>query len=183
MQSYNKKDSYNRVMAKIFENPTRTFHVRELARQTSLNPNTVLNVLKALRKEALISIQKKKHVVEVSAKTESANFTKLKRIFNLEKIYTSGVIEVLALAFEPDAISIIGSYSRGEDIERSDIDIVLINAKKKANVDLSKHERCLHRKIHLLMANYEEMSEEFYINLVNGIIVHGYIKLRELRNK
>ena len=183
MQSYNKKDSYNRVMAKIFENPTRTFHVRELARQTSLNPNTVLNVLKALRKEALISIQKKKHIVEISANTESVNFAKFKRIFNLEKMYTSDFIESLAFAFEPDAISIIGSYSRGEDIERSDIDIVLVNAKKKADIDLSKYELCFHKKIHLVMANYEEMSEEFYANLINGIVVHGYIKLRELRNK
>lgn len=167
----NNKDN---ILGITFKSPTTKFHIRELARLTKLNPNTVINITKNLEKEKLLKVEKKKHITEILANIENKEFINKKRIFNLSQLYDSGLINFLIKECNPKAISVIGSYSKGEDIEKSDIDIVITGEKEKS-VDLKKFEKILLRKIHLITTNYKNMTEEFYINLINGIILYGYI--------
>jgi|SRR3989344_5137155 len=169
------KTNYDKVLDVFFNNPAERFYVREIARLTKLNPNTILNITEQLVKEDLIKREKKKHIVEFFANT-GKKFRKLKRIYNFSKIFINELIDVLDKKFSPDAISVIGSYSRGEDIEDSDIDIVVISKKEYENISVEKYEKELNRKIHLIVVNYNKMSDEFYTNLINGIILRGYIK-------
>jgi len=168
------KCNYEKILNVFFDNPTNKFYIREIARITELNPNTVLNITNELIKEDLIKRDKKKHIVEVSANVNE-RFKGLKRIENFSKVYESGLFEFLNKEFSPEAISIIGSYSRGEDVKSSDIDIVVISKKEYKNIDLKKFEKLLGKKIHLIVTDYNKMSDEFYINLINGIILSGYI--------
>jgi len=165
--------NYEKVLDVFLDNPTGKFYIREIARITKLNPNTVLNLVSKLEKKKLIKREKKKHIVEISADINE-NFKRLKRIENLRKLYDSGLIDFLKKELKPELISVIGSYSSGEDIKKSDIDIVVIAKKKE--IDLEKFERKLGRKIHLLVVDYNKMSDEFYTNLINGVVLHGYIK-------
>ncbi len=164
-----------KILKTIFENPTTKFHLLELARQTKLHPNTVLNTLKVLEKKGLIIQEKKKYLKEISGNKDNPFFNIEKRVFNLNQIYESGILDVIVKKFNPESVSIIGSYSRGEDIENSDIDMVIISKEKYSNISLEKFERILKRKIHLLVLRYKEMSEEFYINFINGVIIYGAI--------
>lgn len=168
------RTTQEKVLEQIFLKPTYRFHVRELAKITKLNPNTILRIIKILNKEEIIKIEKKKHLKEVYGNLESKNFIAKKRLFNLSLIYSCGIVDFLMEKYEPEAISVIGSYSRGEDIEKSDVDIVVIS-KKKQIINLDKYEEQLHKKIHLLVLDYKDISEEFYINLINGLLVYGYI--------
>ncbi|MBS3085238.1 nucleotidyltransferase domain-containing protein [Candidatus Pacearchaeota archaeon] len=163
----------NKVLEVFFKKPTEAFHVRELARLTNLNPNTIINLIKELSNEDLITKERKKHIVEVAAKINE-KFKREKRIYNLKSICNSGVIDLLIKELSPKSISVVGSYSFGEDIENSDIDLVAISENDK-QIDLSKFEKVLSRKIHLIVTNYNSISKEFYINLINGIILHGYL--------
>lgn len=167
--------SYGRISKLLFEKPTYRFHIREMARLTGLNPNTVISVVKKLANNGLAKTDKKKHIVEIFANVESKEFIWKKRIFNLSEIYRSRIIELIVEKFNPELISVIGSYSRGEDIEKSDIDIVLISQEKK-DIDLTKFERLLDRKIHLLVLDYKRMSNEFYTNLINGAVLYGFVR-------
>jgi len=167
-------ESYNKILKIIYENPTTKFHIRELARFTKLNPNTVINILKDLQKEKMLKVEKKKYITEISANIENQEFINRKRIFNLSQLYDSGLINFLIKEYNPKAISVIGSYSKGEDIEKSDTDIIVIGEKEKYE-DLTKFEKILSRKIHLIITEYKKISEEFYVNLINGIILYGYI--------
>jgi predicted nucleotidyltransferase len=166
-------ETKSRVLRVFFDNPAKKFHIREIARITKLNPNTVLNILRTLEKGTLIKKTKMKHIVEVSANINE-EFKNEKRINNLSRLYESGIIEFLVNEFHPEAISVVGSYSTGEDIENSDIDLVIISKIEK-ELNLSKFERFFNRKIHLIITGYKSMSEEFYLNLINGIILDGYL--------
>lgn len=167
-------DNSNRVLRRIYENPTKKFHIRELASLTNLNPNTIINIIRNLKKEKIILKEKRKYIVEISANIENKNFITKKRVFNLSQLYDSGLVEFLANKYFPKAISVIGSYSKGEDIEKSDIDIIIVGGKEKSE-DLTKFEKMLSRKIHLITTDYEKMSKEFYVNLINGVVLYGYI--------
>ncbi|MCA9487900.1 MAG: nucleotidyltransferase domain-containing protein [Nanoarchaeota archaeon] len=138
-------------------------------------PNTVINITNKLLKEDLIIKEKRKHLVEVYANVENEQFIFQKKLFNLSEINKSGIREFIKEKYSPKSISIIGSYSRGEDIETSDIDLVVITSSNKRE-DLEKFEKKLSRKIHLLLTNYKSISKEFYTNLINGITIQGYLE-------
>jgi len=170
-----KLSNYEKVLNMFFDNPSGTFHVREVARITGLNPNTVLNIVEGLVKEKLVKRDKKKHIVELSANVDD-KFRQIKRIANLNKIYESGVVGFLSEKFNAEAIVIMGSYSFGEDIQRSDVDILVITKEDYKSLDLSKFEKALKRKIHLVTVYYDKISDEFFNNSINGIVVYGYIR-------
>ena len=169
------QSNYDKVMGVFFDNPNEKFHIREIARITKLNPNTVLNMTKKLEKEELIKRERKRHDVELSAVFDE-KFKLFKKIDNLKKIYDSGIINLLKEKFNPEAIAIIGSYSIGEDVEESDIDFVIISKKEYESIDLSSFEKKFNRKIHLIVSYYNKISDEFYTNLINGIVLYGAIK-------
>lgn len=68
----------------------------------------------------------------------------------------------------------MGSFSKREYIEKSDIDIVIITQNKKFP-ELAVFERKLKRNIHILTLEYCNISYEFYKNLINGIVLCGYL--------
>lgn len=167
------------VMKLIFERPNYRFHIREIARLASINPNTVINMLTMLKNEGLVKVEKKSHVVEIFADVENNAFLRKKRVFNLSQIYESGIVDFINEKIDAELISLIGSYSRGEDIERSDIDIVVISSEKNRELNLSRFEKSLRRNIHLLVLDYNGIADEFYTNLINGITLYGHVRMRE----
>lgn len=175
IQLYKMIDNEEKILNIFFDYPTKKFHIRELSRISKLNPNTVINILENLRKEGLIERKKKKHLVEVSAIVEE-KFKTSKRLSNLKRLYGSEIINFLKNEFLPEAIVVIGSYSTGEDIENSDVDLIVISKKDYIkNMGLNKFEKSLNRKIHLIVTGYSSISEEFYLNLINGIVLYGYL--------
>lgn len=169
-----KLTNMEKILGVFFDKPAYRYYVREIARITDLNPNTVLNIISQLEKEELVIREKKSYIVEVFANF-SEKFKEKKRIFNLKKIYESGIISFLKKKFSPTLISVIGSYSMGEDSEKSDIDFVIISNIKN-DLDLSLFEKFIGRNIHLIVADYKDFSGEFYINLINGVVLYGYLE-------
>lgn len=165
-----------KIEKEIFENPTYKFHIRELARKTRLNPNTVITIVGRLNREGIVKRRRIKNITEVYANTDNKNFLRKKRLFNIGQLYSSGLVDFLISHFNnPEAIVSIGSYSRGEDIEKSDIDIVVITNKSSV-ANIEKYEKILKRGIHLLVMTYKDISKEFYQNTINGVILHGFLK-------
>lgn len=177
------KTNKERILGIFFDHPTAKFHIRELARISGLNPNTVSSAVKPLKKENLVNIEKKRYIVEISANISSREFIRKKRVHNFSRIYDSGIVDFLEKYFSKDSapiidsISVMGSYSQGEDIEKSDIDIVVISRDKiKKMPDLDKYENLLKRKIHLIVTDYNIISEEFFNNMINGMLLYGYLR-------
>ena len=162
-------NNQEKVLEQFFLYPTRKFHIRELAERVKLNPNTIINISKKLIKEGLIIRKKSKPLVLLYSNSEHKNFIINKRLYNIKKLYSIGLVDKLISFYNnPEAIIVTGSYSRGEDHEESDIDIVIITNNNKIP-KISEYSRKLKRKVHILPLNYKEMSKEFYTNLINGV--------------
>jgi predicted nucleotidyltransferase len=101
----------------------------------------------------------------------------LKRADNLKHIYASGLSDFLEKEFAGATIILFGSYSRGEDIINSDIDIAIIERKDKV-IDLAAYEKILDRKINLnFYESLKKVHKHLKDNLCNGIIIAGGIEL------
>ena len=76
----------------------------------------------------------------------------------------------------PDVIILFGSASKGEDIMESDIDLFLISRERE--LDILDFETKLKRNISLLFSeNFGELSNELKNNIINGVILKGYLKV------
>lgn len=166
------KNSVLRVTDIIFNSPTREFHARELSRLSGLSIFAVLEALKRLSKDGIISVSKKGNL-KIAKASNSKSFIRAKRIRNLEKLYSSGLVDHLLHSYgTTEAIVLFGSYGRGDDIEKSDIDIAIITDDHKEQ-DLGKFEKILSRKISLHEIKLKEINKGFHNSLINGIVLEG----------
>ena len=167
------KSTIQKVLAVFFGNPSRESHLRELSRILKLSMPTIISTTDRLAKEKLIIKEKGKVITKVTANRDNINFARYKRLHNLELIYNSSLINHISESYNhPKAIILFGSLSRGEDIEKSDIDVAVIT-NKRLSLDLSKYEKILKKTINLHEVNLGKISEEFKANLANGIILEG----------
>ncbi|MFH1439852.1 MAG: nucleotidyltransferase domain-containing protein [Candidatus Woesearchaeota archaeon] len=167
------KSTKEKIISIFFDNPTEEYHLRELSRLLKLSMPTIISITDDLVKEKLIIKIKGKVLTKVKANREEIKFLRYKQIYNLKKIYDSSVIEYLIKEYNhPESIILFGSFSRGEDIEKSDIDIAIIT-KKKLELKLDKYSKMLKKIISIHEINLEKISDEFKANLANGMILEG----------
>jgi len=173
-------NSKDKIIGKIFENPRKEYYLRELARELKLNPSRLSIILKELKKEGFLELNKKKHILEIKPRFDSDIFRNKKRIFNLNNIYSSNLVEKLKIEYNPKSIVLYGSFSQGTDLEMSDVDIAIFsNINKEKNLDLSTFEKILKRKIHLMIIEKNKITDELYSNIINGIVLYGYLDKKE----
>ncbi len=167
------KNNTTKLGALIYREPLREFTIRELARNAKIAPPTALLIVRALQKKGIVKERIVGRASQISANFESEQYRQKKRLSNLEQLYDSQLIELLVTEYhDPKAIILFGSYSRGEDTERSDIDIAVITTEKKTR-NLARFEKLLSRSISIHEIQLKNISEELKNNLYNGIILRG----------
>jgi predicted nucleotidyltransferase len=160
----------------FFKYPERKFHLRELERLTKLSMPGVRNIANRLVKEGLLDSESEKVVKNYYARRDD-KFVRMKRVYNLYSIFFSGLLDFIKNEYkEPETIILFGSYSKGEDISKSDIDIAVITADHK-EPDFSAFEKKLARKIKIYEIRIEKAEREFLNTLGNGIVLYGYLKV------
>jgi len=170
------KNNTSKIMELFFKYPERKFHLRELERLTKLSLPAVKMITERLEKEKLLKSEKEKMVKNFYA-TRNSKFINLKRSYNLNSIFSSGLLNFLNDKYEePEAIILFGSYSKGEDSSKSDIDIAVITPSQK-KVNLSIFEKRLERKINVYEIQLKKAEKEFVNSLANGIVLSGNLNL------
>ncbi|HLD18408.1 MAG TPA: nucleotidyltransferase domain-containing protein [Candidatus Nanoarchaeia archaeon] len=165
-----------KVLRVFFEYPERKIHIREIARLTKLSPPGVLKIVRNLTKEGMLVLEKGKVVKNVSP-SKSENFVQFKRLFNIYSLYECGLVSFLRHEYEePEALVLFGSYAKGEDISKSDIDIAVITG-KNMSLDMRKFEFTLKRKINVHEIKLMDAEKPFLNSLANGIVLYGYLKV------
>ncbi|MGM5485285.1 MAG: nucleotidyltransferase domain-containing protein, partial [Nanobdellota archaeon] len=171
-----KNHNSNKILNLFFFRPTKGFHIREISREISLGQPSVINHIKFLLEEGLISKDNKGLYPVYKANRENRYFRIHKKNQTILDLHSSGLIDYLYDTCMPDCIILFGSASRGEDTEESDIDIFLLSPEKP--LDLLKYERALGRKISIFFTeNFENLSGELKNNVINSIPLRGYLRV------
>ncbi len=159
------------------------FYVRELAKKLKKSPTTISKYLKELEKKGVLKLEKKFNHLLFKANNEKEDFRQLKLNYNLQKIKESGIIDFLIKEFnDPKAIVLFGSYSKGENVKTSDIDLLIITSLKK-DVNLEKFEIKLENRVQLFLFSDKELdkmkekNKELLNSFINGITLHGFIEV------
>ena len=165
-----------RVLEIFLDSPTKNFQVREISRIIKLGQPSVTNYLKDLVEEEFIIKENKGIYPSFKSNRENELFKLYKKFDIVLKISSSGLLDYLKDNCLPNSIILFGSASKGEDIEGSDIDIFLECKEKKLN--LEKYEKFLKRGISLFFReDFNKLNNELKNNILNGIILNGYINV------
>lgn len=172
------KDIKQTIKEYFFTNPTAKIRVRGLERTLKLPLPSVIRYCKELEKGSILMITKTENVVFYTANLTGEKYLLEKKLHNIKKIYESGIIEYLKVELSNPVIILFGSFSKGEDIESSDIDLyVETQSNKKLNFD--KFKKILQREIQMLI--HKKISEitntHLANNIINGIILNNYIEV------
>ena len=169
--------NYNRYkILKVFlYNSTESFRLRELSRLSKLAPLSVMNYLKEFEKSGLIKKYKKRDIPFYQANRDNESFKLYQKISVLYELQVSGLVDYLWEKVHPEAIILYGSYTKGEAIEGSDIDIFILG--KERSLDIKEFESKMNKKTHIIFEdNVKIISNELKNNLINGIVLKGYFK-------
>lgn len=151
------------------------FTQRRIALALAISPTAVSKALPLLVKDEFVIVKKDDESKRLSIEFngDSSRAVWRKRADNLLMISESGLAGHLIGTFPGATIVLFGSYSRGHDTMRSDIDIALIGVEEK-EADLSRFERILKRPIHLsFFPAVAEIHRNLRANIYNGIVIEG----------
>ncbi len=158
----------NKVWLYFVKNPSSSIHIRELARKLNLSPPNILNQVRQLLKENLLKSKKQGKNLIITSNYENDEFIEKKKWTNLFLLIDSQLID--EIKEKVDTIILFGSFCRGEDTEKSDIDIAI---DKEIDIDkIEKYEDILNRKIqfHIIDKNISNNLKE---NIKQGALIKG----------
>ena len=162
----------------FFNNPTTKMRVRQIERTLKAPLPSIIRYTKELESENTLKSSEIAGIRVYSADRASKNFIIEKKLFNIYNLFNSGLIEYLIKEYNNSLIIVFGSYSKGEDIETSDIDIYIETLKKQV-FNLEKFEKILQRKIQIF--NYSNLdkiqNKELANNIINGLILNGFLEV------
>ncbi len=169
-----KFNTEEKILELLFKYPTTGFTLREISRRIKISTPMISRIIKVLEKKEIVKVKREKNVFKVYGNTENEKFRELKRIYNLFSLIELKYF--LIREFNPSLICVYGSYAFGEDIENSDIDI-FVETEKSHYPDLSKFERKLSRKIHLMVGSFSSLPKELKENILTGVVLYGCVRL------
>lgn len=164
-----------KMLSLFLESPTKQFQIREACRISGISLPSVRNYLLFLEKEGLVRKLPGNVFPYFVANRENGKFRILKSNHWRLRLEESGILFELKLLY-PDCIVLFGSCARGEDTEKSDLDLFV--QAKKGEFKLERFEKTLKRKISLFFEPHpENLPKELKNNLANGIVLYGHMKL------
>lgn len=165
-----------RILEYFFLNPTIKLRVREIERKTSSPLPSVIRYTKELEEENLLKSELISNIKLYSANRASKDFLLGKKLFNIKQVQE--LSNHLIKELNNPTIILFGSYSKGEDIENSDIDLYVETPSNK-EINLRTYEALLQRTIQLFKyRNIKEIkNKELANNIINGITLNKFLEV------
>lgn len=168
-----------KILRLLFIKAGKSLNALNIAKTLGVSQPAVMKSLPFLEKQNLIKAQQDKESKRwaIELNRDNHRVIQLKRVDNLKLIYESGIINFLEENFPGGVIILFGSYSYGEDVISSDIDIAVIKCKEK-KVNLEKFEKFFKKEIRLnFYKNFSDINKNLRSNLFNGLVLSGRIGL------
>jgi len=168
------------LLSLILENsPLKQWHFEEFVKETNMTRGAINKWLKRYHKEGLLKrIKRRGKFPYFTAGSNNSVYQSKKRIFMLNKLYESGLINHLLSLQKAKSVIIFGSIARGDWYKDSDIDIFVYGEAK--GIEKNRYELKLHRDIELHV--FESKKEIKAVktglinNVINGFIIKGNIQ-------
>lgn len=174
----------NQVLELFFNEPTKHWHFEEILVKAKISrPQAQQWLLNMIQQKIILRIKPKKKMPYHIANYSSPTYINRKKLFALEKLYSSGFLNHLQAISSAKNITIFGSFARGDWHSGSDIDLFIYGDYSKLNKELFR--RKLHREIQVFgYDNQKELSQlspALLKNILNGYHIKGRLDFVEVK--
>jgi predicted nucleotidyltransferase len=170
-----KKDIKTKIKEFFLEHPSSKMRVREIERELKLPLPSVIRYTKELAEEGILKKANVSNITYFTANAADERYVLEKKLFNIRRLYDSGLIKFIKEEYSNPAIILFGSCAKGEDTEKSDIDLYV-----EAKVgNLEEYEKKLNKKIQLFCHKniHEIKNKELANNILNGTVLSGFLEV------
>jgi len=167
------------IMRFLYVNAGETFNARELAIPLEVSQPAISKALPLLEKQGFIGVSKDKRSKRLSIKLNRENplVAGMKRADNLLQLYETGLVEFFKDTFPGCTVIVFGSFAKGEDTGKSDIDIAVVGS-KNTRIDMGRFEKTLSKEINIsFFQSFKEISDELKNNIMGGFLLSGWVEL------
>jgi predicted nucleotidyltransferase len=167
----------------FINNPYNEFYIREIAKKLNISPFAAKKYSDILVKSGILKEERRANLRYIKPNMDNLFYKYLKISYNINNILKSGLIEFIKDNI-PNLTSVIlfGSLAKGEDDDKSDIDLVIIGKAKK--VSLEEFEEKLKKEIRIHFFGWSDWNEKtkkdasFYYEVISyGIPLYGELPL------
>ena len=177
-------EAYQKVLVWFFSFPDRQIGLSDLSLALGISKTTAHRVVDQLVGEGFLAVEVIGRVWRISCNMDHVyNFSR-KVAYNFMMVYESCILpEVHKVARNPRAVVLFGSYRKGDDNEKSDIDIaveVLGNDELRI-VDVGVIPMFGYRRnvaVNLYVFSRNKVDLNMFSNIVNGIVLEGFMEVR-----
>lgn len=180
-------EGYDKVLTWFFSFPNTEMTLSNLAKKVKISKTTANRVVTELKEEGFLLIKEIGKSWLISCNQHHLFNSTRKVIYNLSIIYDAyeKIIRESLYAYvsNPKSVILFGSYRKGDDTEKSDLDIAVevIGDKQIEIIDLGEFEQFGLRKnvpINLHVFSRKNIDINLFSNIVNGIILDGFLEVK-----
>jgi len=180
-------ESYNKVLQWFFSYPSLPISLSELARELSISKKTANVIVVGLIDENFLIKEEIGKTWRITCNMKhSYNFTRkisynLLLVYNL--LYEEGLIKAIyEKVGNAKAIILFGSYRKGDDNEKSDLDIAVevIGNQDLKIINLGNVSQLGYRNnvpVNLHVFSRSKIDVNLFSNIVNGIALAGFMEV------
>ena len=167
----------NLALKELFYNhPTKHWHFEQLLHEAGLSRAQTNEWIQKLRQENIITrIKPRGKMPYYVANYEHPHYQNSKRLYALQKLHESGLMDYLVSLDKAEAVILFGSFSRWDWYDSSDIDIFVYGGTDKVYV--GKFGSILKREIQVFSGKNEhdltQMGPTLLRNIIKGITIKG----------
>ena len=177
-------EAYQKMLLWFFSYPTKEISLNDLSTSIKISKTTANRVVTQLVEEGFLKKEILGKIWRISCnQTHLYNYS-LKITNNLRMIYESGIIsKIHELIPNPITIILFGSYRKGDDTEKSDIDIAV---EVLDNEELRMHQLGIvpqfgyriNVPVNLHIFSRNKIDLNLFANIANGIVLEGFLEVR-----
>lgn len=174
--------NYISVIYWFFSYPTREVSLSDLTSILNISKITGNRVVNELVKAGFLKKEVLGKIWRISCNAQHP-LNRLKIPYNLTLIYSSVIIDEISKKF-PNARSVVlfGSYRKGDDNDKSDIDIAveLLGNNDLKIIELGKFNLGYRKNIpvNLHVFSRSKIDLNLFANIANGIILSGFLEVK-----
>ncbi len=177
-------EAHRKVILWFFSYPYKEMSLNDLSVELGIAKTTARKIVFQLVEEEFLKKEELGKVWRINCNVGHIYNYTIKVANNLENIYKGNIVQEIHKAI-PNARAIIlfGSYRKGDDTEKSDIDIAVevLDNEKLSIQELGVIEKFNYRKnvqvnVHLFSRNQIDLN--LFNNIANGIMLDGFLEVR-----
>ncbi|NOZ81098.1 MAG: nucleotidyltransferase domain-containing protein [DPANN group archaeon] len=180
-------EAYNKVLSWFFSFPETEAGLNDLAEYLKISKTTAKKIVERMVEEEFLIKKVYGKAWRIACnRSHPYNYTK-KIAFNLSMVFEAynkslknQIQEIVGIA---NAIVLFGSYRKGDDTEKSDVDIAVeVNSDKDVRIiEMGRMPRFGYRKdvpVNLHIFTRNKIDINLFSNIANGIVLEGFLEVR-----